>query len=93
MTELHIPTLRRIAEKQLQEAGQIDNEILDIIIEDWQIDLAAFKDPKKAKELWRNLITLFLIDTEGYNEVCELIKYKVQKCRGKRKFDIPDIVA
>lgn len=39
MTELHIPTLRRLAEKQLRETGNVSNETLDLIIEDWGIEL------------------------------------------------------
>lgn len=91
MTELHIPTLRRIATKQFRETGRINTELLDLIIEDWRIDLAAFKDRETARELWHNLLTLYLIDRKAYEEVHSYTKFRLHDL--KNGDDIPDIVA
>jgi hypothetical protein len=95
MTELHIPTLRQIAERQFQETGRISPEILDTIIEDWGIDLTPFKDPKRAKDLWRMLMTLYLIAPQVYERTCGYIEGMHAAAMAKEEGgnDIPDIVA
>jgi len=100
MTELHIPTLIRLAKKQFRENGRVGTEILDLVIEDWQIDLTGFKDQKRARELWRNLITLYLIDNKEYIHALGYIKGIHDAAINRKKVkennpepDLPDIVA
>lgn len=95
MNELHIPTLRRIAERQLKETGRISAALLDTIIEEWGIDYSRYKDQKQAKELWHNLISLYLIAPEVYNQACGYIEgmHDAAMTLKERGDDIPDIVA
>ena len=93
INDLHIPTVRRVALKQFKETGRIETDILDLIMEDWGIDLSKYKDANRARELQHNLVKLYLLDPESYDEICALIKYKVQKHQQKTKPSIPDIVA
>ncbi|WP_035238091.1 hypothetical protein [Desulfobacter vibrioformis] len=74
MTELHIPTLRRLAEKQLRETGNVSNETLDLIIEDWGIELDRWKDKERGKKVWRQLITLYLLAPGKYMKAACYIK-------------------
>lgn len=95
MTELHIPTLRRIAERQHRETGRISPEILNTIIEDWGIEFSRYKDPATAKDIWHNLISLYLIAPRVYDRTCGYIEgmHAAAMAKKERGSDIPDIVA
>ena len=93
MHEFHIPTVVEIMTRQYQDTGQIDEIVLDLILEYWGIDLAAFNAPETAKELWRHLIILLLIDPDGFEEIRAFAKYKLSRCKSPASAEIPDIVA
>ncbi|MCG8643307.1 MAG: hypothetical protein MI862_26510 [Desulfobacterales bacterium] len=95
MSELHIPTLRRIAERQLKDNGRISATLLDTIIEDWGVDYSRYKDQARAKDLWHNLVSLYLINPELYTNANSYIKgiHDTLKVRKEKGDDIPDIIA
>ena len=95
MSELHIPTLRRVANRQLKDSGRISPEILDMVIEDWGIDYSRYKDRHQAKALWRGLIRLYLINPDLYSNACSYIEglYDTVISQKRKGDDIPDIVA
>lgn len=83
-------TLEQIAKNQFQETGRIDHQILDHIRDSWNIDLSSYHDIEQATELWRNIITIYLVDRESYREFCYRL---ANTARGVDPGDLPDIVA